>query len=72
MFVTWYYPIRFYRNAAPISTAKERGTVIFLLLWVFFLFITTFRYLIQAAIETAKAIRDTANRLFTFRLVFYR
>jgi len=70
MFVTWYYPIGFYRNAIPTNTVEERGAAMFLLLWVFLMFTTTFGYLIQAGIETAEAAGNAASGLFTFWLVF--
>jgi ATP-binding cassette subfamily G (WHITE) protein 2 (PDR) len=69
MFVAWYFPIGFYRNI-DASTASERGAAVFLLLWAFLLFATTFAYLAQAAIETAEAAGNAANGLFTFWLVF--
>jgi len=70
LFVTWYYPIGFPRNAVPTNTVEERGAAMFLLLWVFLMFTTTFGYLIQAAIETAEAAGNAASGLFTFWLVF--
>ncbi|KAK0707913.1 ABC transporter CDR4 [Lasiosphaeris hirsuta] len=70
MFVVWYYPIGFYRNATATDTVTERGALMFLLLWVFLMFTTTFGYLIQAAIETAEAAGNAASGLFTFWLVF--
>ncbi|KAK1752619.1 putative multidrug resistance ABC transporter [Echria macrotheca] len=69
MFVAWYFPIGFYRNIDS-STANERGAAVFLLLWAFLLFATTFAYLAQAAIETAEGAGNAANGLFTFWLVF--
>ena len=70
MFVTWSYPIGFYRNAAPTNTVQERGAAMLLPLCVFLLFTTTFGYLIQAAIETAETAGNAASGLFTFWLVF--
>ena len=70
MFVVWYYPIGFDRNAIATDTVAERGATMFLLLWVFLMFTTTFGYLVQAAIKTAEAASNAASGLFTFWLVF--
>ncbi|KAK5658003.1 hypothetical protein OQA88_2557 [Cercophora sp. LCS_1] len=70
MFIAWYYPIGFYRNALATDTVHERSAGVFLLLWVFLMFTTTFAYLVQAAIETAEAAGNAASGLFTFWLVF--
>lgn len=48
----------------------ERGAAVFLLLWVFLMFTTTFGYLIQTLMETAEAAGNAASGLFTFWLVF--
>jgi ATP-binding cassette subfamily G (WHITE) protein 2 (PDR) len=70
LFVVWYYPIGFYRNAIPTDAVASRGGTMFLLMWVFLMFTTTFAFLVQAAIETAEAAGNAANALFTFWLVF--
>jgi ATP-binding cassette, subfamily G (WHITE), member 2, PDR len=68
VFVTWYYPIGFYRNAD--TAVAEHGGTMFLLIWVYFMYSTTFAYLIQAGVELAEMAGSYANLLFIFSLVF--
>ena len=70
MFLTWYYPIGFYRNAIPTNSVTSRSGTMFLLLWVFLMFTSTFAHMVQAGIETAEAAGNAASALFTFSLVF--
>ncbi|KAK3312070.1 putative ABC transporter [Apodospora peruviana] len=70
LFIVWYYPIGFYRNAVFTESVAERGGTMFLLLWVFLMLTTTFAFFIQAGIESAEAAGNAANGVFTFWLVF--
>ncbi|CAN8098273.1 unnamed protein product [Discula destructiva] len=70
MFVCWYYPVGLYRNAAETGQTHERGALIFLFLWAFLLFSSTFTDLIIAGSETAEAGGNIANLLFMMCLVF--
>jgi ATP-binding cassette, subfamily G (WHITE), member 2, PDR len=42
IFFCWYYPIGLYRNAIPTNSVHERGFLMFLLVWMFLLFASTF------------------------------
>ncbi|CAK7202027.1 Multidrug resistance protein [Sporothrix eucalyptigena] len=70
MFVCWYYPIGLNANAAAAGQTAERGALMFLLLWVFLLFTSTFTDLIIAGFETAEAGGNIANLLFSLCLIF--
>ncbi|OAP65341.1 hypothetical protein AYL99_01313 [Fonsecaea erecta] len=70
IFVTWYYPIGLYRNAEPTHAVHERGALMFLLIWAFLLFTSTFAHMVIAAIETAETGGNIANLSFSLTLVF--
>lgn len=70
IFLCWYYPIGLYRNATPTNTVTERGGLMFLLVWQFLLFTSTFTTMVIAAIETAETGGNIANLMFSLTLVF--
>ncbi|KAI1373115.1 ABC-2 type transporter-domain-containing protein [Hypoxylon crocopeplum] len=70
MFFCWYYPVGLYQNAAAAGQTTERGALMFLLLWLFLLFTSTFTDMIIAAFETAEAGGNIANLLFMLCLIF--
>lgn len=70
MFVCWYYPVGLYRNAQQADQVTERGALVFLFLWVFLLFTSTFTDFIIAGFETAEAGGNMANLLFSLCLIF--
>lgn len=70
MFVCWYYPVGLYRNAMEADQLHERSALIFLFLWAFLLFTSTFTDFIIAGFETAEAGGNIANLLFTLCLIF--
>lgn len=70
MFVCWYYPVGLNNNAIAAGQEHERGLLMFLLLWVFLLFTSTFTDMIIAAFETAEAGGNIANLLFMLCLIF--
>ncbi|KAL7622659.1 Multidrug resistance protein [Parahypoxylon ruwenzoriense] len=70
MYFCWYYPVGLYRNAAEAGQTTERGALMFLLLWSFLLFTSTFTDMIIAAFETAEAGGNIANLLFMLCLIF--
>ncbi|OHW94180.1 ABC-2 type transporter [Colletotrichum incanum] len=51
-FFCWYYPARFFRNTTA-DDVTIRGFTVFLFMWMFFLWLSTFSQLAIAAIETA-------------------
>ncbi|KFY20922.1 hypothetical protein V491_03314 [Pseudogymnoascus sp. VKM F-3775] len=70
IFLCWYYPIGLYRNAEPTGAVHERGGLMFLLIWEFLLFTSTFTNMVIAAIETAETGGNIANLMFMMTLVF--
>ncbi|GME43998.1 ABC transporter-like protein [Neofusicoccum parvum] len=70
LFFCWYYPIGLYRNAEPTDAVNERGALMFLLVWTFLLFTSTFTDMIIAGIETAETGGNIANLLFMLTLIF--
>ncbi|OHE99417.1 ABC-2 type transporter [Colletotrichum orchidophilum] len=51
-FFCWYYPVKFFRNTTS-EDVSIRGFTVFLFIWVFFLWLSTFSQLAIVAIETA-------------------
>jgi ATP-binding cassette, subfamily G (WHITE), member 2, PDR len=70
IFVCWYYPIGLYRNAEPTNAVTARGVEMFLLVWEFLLFTSTFTNMVIAAVETAETGGNIANLMFSLTLVF--
>lgn len=70
MFVCFYYPIGLYENAEPEDQVTERGAFMFLLLWGFFIFTSTFTDFTIAGFETVEAGGNVANILFMLCLMF--
>ncbi|KAL4866663.1 hypothetical protein BDV12DRAFT_187304 [Aspergillus spectabilis] len=70
IFFCWYYPIGLYNNARPTDTVTERGGLMFLLLWTFLLFTSTFAHMVIAGIELAETGGNVASMLFSLCLIF--
>ncbi|KAJ5126912.1 ABC multidrug transporter C [Penicillium atrosanguineum] len=70
IFVCWYYPIGLYRNTYDTGTLHERGALMFLLIWSFLLFTSTFAHMMIAGIELAETGGNLANLLFSLCLIF--
>ncbi|KAE8325069.1 ABC-2 type transporter-domain-containing protein [Aspergillus sergii] len=70
MFFCWYYPIGLYNNAKPTDAVTERGGLMFLLIWVFLLFTSTFAHMVIAGIELAETGGNIATLLFSLCLIF--
>ncbi|KAJ5204724.1 ABC multidrug transporter C [Penicillium cinerascens] len=70
IFVCWYYPIGLYRNTYDTDSLHERGALMFLLIWTFLLFTSTFSHMMIAGIELAETGGNLANLLFSLCLIF--
>jgi len=70
IYFCWYYPIGLYRNAEPTNSVTERGGLMFLYIWQFLLFTSTFTSMVIAAIDTAETGGNIANLMFSLTLVF--
>jgi ATP-binding cassette subfamily G (WHITE) protein 2 (PDR) len=70
IFFCWYYPIGMYQNAVPENQVHERGALMFLLIWVFLIFTSTFTHMAIAGVETAEVGGNIANLAFSMSLIF--
>jgi ATP-binding cassette subfamily G (WHITE) protein 2 (PDR) len=70
IFCCWYFPIGLYRNAQPTNSVTEREALMFLLIWTFLLFTSTFAHMIIAGIELPETGGNIANLLFSLCLIF--
>ena len=68
VFLCWYYPIGMFRNAS--SHTSERGALIFLLIWSFCLFTSTFSHMMVAGMEQAGTAVNLAQLLYMLSLIF--
>ncbi|KAF2866968.1 putative multidrug resistance ABC transporter [Massariosphaeria phaeospora] len=70
IFVTWYYPIGLQHNAEMTDSVVLRGAQMWLFLWMFLLFTSTFAHLVIAGVEMAEAGGNIANLAFSLCLIF--
>lgn len=70
LWACWYYPIGMYRNAEPTDAVHTRGLLMFLFVWVFLLFSSSFSHMIIAGIGEAEMGGNIANLLFSLSLIF--
>ncbi|KAH2774214.1 hypothetical protein KXV52_002526 [Aspergillus fumigatus] len=70
MFLCWYYPIGLYRNAEPTDAVHLRGTQMWLMIWTFLLFSSTFAHFMIAAFDAAENAGNLGNLLFLLCLLF--
>ncbi|KAF9000473.1 ABC-2 type transporter-domain-containing protein [Cyathus striatus] len=70
IFVSWYYPIGLYRNAEWTNTVTERGGLMFLLVWAFMMFTSTFAHMIIAGIDSDLAGGGIASLMFSLTFLF--
>jgi ABC-type multidrug transport system permease subunit len=68
IFFTWYYPVGFYKNAG--DEVHSRGLLMFLLVWAFLLFTSTFTHMVISFNETAENGGNVANVMFSLCLIF--
>ncbi|CUS08270.1 unnamed protein product [Tuber aestivum] len=69
-FLLWYYPIGMHNNAKLAGQLHERGFLMFLLIWAFYMFASTFAHMVIAGTETAEVGSNLSNLLFLLCLVF--
>ncbi|KAF3483216.1 multidrug resistance ABC transporter [Arthroderma uncinatum] len=70
MYLCWYYPIGLYRNAEPTDATTLRGAQMWLFIWAFLLFSSTFAHFMIAAFESAENAGNMGNLLFMLSLLF--
>lgn len=69
-FVCWYFPIGLYRNAYATNAVDSRGITMFLHVWAFFLFTSTFASMMIAGFEHPDSASAVANLLFVMMFAF--
>ncbi|KAK7055288.1 ABC-2 type transporter-domain-containing protein [Favolaschia claudopus] len=69
-FVSWYYPIGLYRNAAVAGQLHERGGLMFLYVTQFMIFTSTFSQMVVAGNDSAQTAGNIGSLLFSFTLLF--
>lgn len=70
IFLCMYYPIGMYHNAEWTDAVVSRGGLMFLLVWTFMMFGSTFTNMVVAGVETAEIGAIIAVILFSFSLIF--
>ncbi|KAF2704437.1 putative multidrug resistance ABC transporter [Pleomassaria siparia CBS 279.74] len=70
IFVCWYYPIGLYRNAEPTDSVTLRGAQMWLFVWMFLLFSSTFAHMMVAAFESAENAGNLGQLCFSLCLIF--
>jgi len=70
IYFCWYYPIGLYKNAQATDAVSLRGAQMFLFLWMFLLFTSTFSHMVIAGIEDAETGGNLANLCFSLCLIF--
>lgn len=68
VFFCWYYPIGMFRNAG--SHTSERGALMFLFIWSFCLFTSTFSHMMVAGMEQAGTAVNLTQLLYMLSLIF--
>ena len=69
-FICWYFPIGLYRNAEWTDQVGSRGITMFLQVWVFFIFSSTFANMVIAAIENADVAGGVVNLFMIMMFAF--
>ncbi|KAK8050931.1 hypothetical protein PG993_002316 [Apiospora rasikravindrae] len=70
VFAAWYYFTGLWRNGDPSFGTAERGGLVFVLVWLFCLWITTFSQAVGVGIEHAETAVQIATLCFWLSLVF--
>jgi ATP-binding cassette subfamily G (WHITE) protein 2 (PDR) len=70
IYFCWYYPIGLYRNAQPTDSVTYRGFQMFLFIWMFLIFTSTFTHMVIAGVDSAENGGNIANLMFTLCLLF--
>ncbi|KAF2177117.1 multidrug resistance protein CDR1 [Zopfia rhizophila CBS 207.26] len=70
VFIAWYYPTGLWKNSDKSFSMTERAGLMFLLIWFFFVFISTLSQALAAGIEDAQTAVNVAQLLFSLCLIF--
>ncbi|CAH0002311.1 unnamed protein product [Clonostachys byssicola] len=69
-YLTWYYPIGLFRNAEWSNAVNERGITMFLHIWVFFVFSSTFAHMMIAGLPSADIAGGVVGLLLIMMFTF--
>jgi ABC-type multidrug transport system permease subunit len=69
-FVTWYYPLGMHRNAIVAGQLNERSILMFLLIWSFMVFSSTFSLMLGTVMPDAATGVNISALLFGLSLIF--
>jgi ABC-type multidrug transport system permease subunit len=69
-YICFYYPIGLYKNAEWTDAVNSRGFTMFLHLWVFFMYASTFAHMMIAGLPTADIAGGVSNLLLIMMFTF--
>lgn len=69
-FLTWYYPIGMYRNAIETHQLVERGGLMFLAIWSYTTFSSTFSQMVVTIMPDAATGINISALLYSLSLIF--
>ncbi|KAL8874372.1 MAG: hypothetical protein Q9174_000271 [Haloplaca sp. 1 TL-2023] len=67
IFICWFYPIGFQQHVEPLH---ERSGLMFLLIWTFMLFTSTFTDMVVAGMDSSETAGNVGQLLFSLTLIF--
>lgn len=70
VFAAWYFPSGMWRNAGTATMMDERSMLVFLFVWTFCLFCSTFSHAVAVAIQHAETAVNIAQLFFYLCLIF--
>lgn len=69
-FVCWYFPIGLYKNAEWTDSVDSRGITMYLHLWIFFVFSSTFAQMMIAGLPSPDIAGGAMNLLLIMMFTF--
>lgn len=69
-FVTWYYPLGLYRNALVTDQLVQRGGLMFLIIWSYMIFSSTFSQMMVTIMPDAATGINVSAMLYSLSLIF--
>lgn len=69
-FVTWYYPLGMYQNSSVTDQLVQRGGLIFLIIWSYMTFSSTFSQMVVTIMPDAATGINISALLYSLSLIF--
>ncbi|GLB01931.1 hypothetical protein AtubIFM57258_000342 [Aspergillus tubingensis] len=66
----WYYPIGLYQNATSTHEVAPRGCLMFLFIWAFMMFTSTFTHTLIAGMDSADSASSVGNICYMLCMTF--